>query len=116
MARVDRRWKTQWDKANPILGNGEIGQDIGSGRIKIGDGVRRWIELSFLPSTTVVDGNADLTGYATEEYVNDAISGIAPPDLSNLATKKYVDDAVAANAGSGGGNIAEDTDGVPYYT
>lgn len=40
------------------------------------------------------DINVDLTGYATEQYVQDEIAKIPETDLSNYATKKYVDDAV----------------------
>lgn len=38
----------------------------------------------------------DLTGYATEKYVDDAIKEIPQPDLSGYATETYVDNAVAA--------------------
>lgn len=52
----------------------------------------------------------DLTGYATETYVNDAIAAIPKTDLTGYATEKYVDDAVAAAI-----NIPE-TDLSDYYT
>lgn len=44
------------------------------------------------------DINVDLTGYATEEYVQEQIAGIEIPetDLTGYATEKYVDEAVAA--------------------
>ena len=35
----------------------------------------------------------DMTGYATEEYVNEAVSNVKP-DLTGLATEAYVDEAV----------------------
>ena len=38
----------------------------------------------------------DLTGYATEDYVKEAIDAIPEVDLEDYATEKYVDDAVAA--------------------
>lgn len=43
-------------------------------------------------------GNVDLTGYATEEYVDKAIAGIKipEPDLSAYATKKELEEALAA--------------------
>jgi hypothetical protein len=37
-----------------------------------------------------------LDGYATEEYVTDAIAAIPAPDYTGLATEKYVDDAIEA--------------------
>jgi hypothetical protein len=36
-----------------------------------------------------------LDGYATEDYVDNVISGIPVPDYSGLATEQYVDDAIA---------------------
>lgn len=44
------------------------------------------------------DIKVDLTGYATEEYVQEQIEGIEIPetDLTGYATEKYVDEAVAA--------------------
>jgi hypothetical protein len=51
----------------------------------------------------------DLTGYATEDYVDDAIAAIPETDLTGYATEKYVDDAVAAI------DIPE-TDLSDYYT
>lgn len=51
----------------------------------------------------------DFTGYATEQYVDDAIAAIPKTDLTGYATEKYVDDAVAAI------DIPE-TDLSDYYT
>lgn len=60
------------------------------------------------PAGIVVDDsgnlNIDLTGYATEDYVDNK--------LTNYATKSYVDNAVA-NAGGGGGSAPDMTN---YYT
>lgn len=51
----------------------------------------------------------DFTGYATEQYVDEAIAAIPKTDLTGYATEKYVDDAVAAI------DIPE-TDLSGYYT
>lgn len=51
----------------------------------------------------------DFTGYATEQYVDEAIAAIPQTDLTGYATEKYVDDAVAAI------DIPE-TDLSDYYT
>lgn len=53
----------------------------------------------------------DLTGLATETYVNDAIAAIPPVDLSALATTTYVDDAIDTVMGS----IPADVDLTPYF-
>jgi hypothetical protein len=38
----------------------------------------------------------DLTGYATETYVDDSIAAIPPTDFTGYATETYVDDSIAA--------------------
>lgn len=62
------------------------------------------------PAGVVVDSggnlNIDLTGYATENYVDNK--------LTNYATKTYVDNAVANAGGGGGGGSAADM--TNYYT
>jgi hypothetical protein len=53
-------------------------------------------DLTGLATETYVDdaiAAADLTGLATETYVDDAIAAV---DLTGLATETYVDDAIAA--------------------
>ncbi|MEN9946981.1 MAG: hypothetical protein RLZZ293_1367 [Pseudomonadota bacterium] len=45
--------------------------------------------------TAVANVSVDLTGYATETFVNNQISAIPPTDLTNYTTKSYVDTAVA---------------------
>lgn len=39
-----------WEAKNPRLGEGEWGYEIGTGRYKVGDGVRRWKELPYFVS------------------------------------------------------------------
>jgi hypothetical protein len=84
-----------WENVNPILSSGELGVDLTSKKIKLGDGSTQWNELDYLTNDAVVD----LTGYATEEYVDQAIAAIdipEPTDLTGYATEEYVDQAIAA--------------------
>lgn len=37
----------QWSTANPILSEGEMGFETDTNKIKIGDGVKRWVQLSY---------------------------------------------------------------------
>ena len=46
--QVRRGTTEQWAIANPILEEGEIGFDIALNKIKIGDGVRRYLDLPFI--------------------------------------------------------------------
>lgn len=49
-----------------------------------------WVESSSGGQETSLDG------YATEQYVDDAIAAIPAPDFTGYATETYVDDAIAA--------------------
>jgi len=72
----------QWTTVNPTLAEGEIGVETDTNNFKIGNGVDDWSTLGYATSS------ADLTGYATESYVDDAIEsvvGLAPESLDTLA-------------------------------
>ncbi len=47
MATIRRRWSREWLKYDTVLGDGEMGQDIGSGKIKVGDGTTPWSRLGW---------------------------------------------------------------------
>jgi hypothetical protein len=57
----------QWANANPVLAQGELGIEIDTGRIKIGDGVTKWNQLKYErpietesnTANTLVKRNAD---------------------------------------------------------
>jgi hypothetical protein len=54
--------------------------------------VNRW----FYEQLESIPEDVDLTGYATETYVDDSISAIPPADLTGYATETYVDDSISA--------------------
>lgn len=56
-----------------------------------------WVKQS-VASTSSSGESVDLTGYATEDYVDSAVGAIVVPSIEGLATEKYVDSAI--------GNIA----------
>lgn len=70
-----------WTAANPILAQGEIGVDLTNKKIKIGDGTAEWNDLTYWD-----DKETDFEGYATEQYVDDAVGEIVIPDVSNFIT------------------------------
>ena len=43
-----------WQAKNPLLGEGEWGYEIGTGRYKVGDGVQRWNDLSYFVNEDAV--------------------------------------------------------------
>jgi uncharacterized protein YoxC len=75
----------QWTDANPRLAAGEIGFETDTGKFKVGDDVNFWDDLAYFVNTDDLEG--ELGAYATEEFVNDAVSGIldgAPGVLDTL--------------------------------
>lgn len=75
-----------WSAINPKLSKGELGIEIDTNLIKIGDGVKTWSELPYF--------TGDLTNYYTKSEVENLINNIDIPevDLSGYYTKKEVDD------------------------
>ena len=75
----------QWTIADPVLAAGEIGFESDTNKIKVGDGVNQWSDIAYFVN---VDGlSGELGDYATEEFVNNAIStvvGGAPELLDTL--------------------------------
>jgi hypothetical protein len=75
----------QWTTANPVLGAGEIGFETDTGKFKVGDNVNTWVNLAYFVNADDLSGELD--DYATQTYVNDAISdvvGLAPETLDTL--------------------------------
>jgi hypothetical protein len=83
--QLRRDTTTNWTTSNPVLSAGEIGVDLTTGQIKIGNGTSTWNQLSYYAG-----GNIDLTDYATESYVNEAVAAIVIPDVSNFITAEDV--------------------------
>jgi prefoldin subunit 5 len=75
----------QWTTANPVLGAGEIGFETDTGKFKVGDNANTWANLAYFVNSDDLSGELD--DYATQTYVNDAISdvvGLAPETLDTL--------------------------------
>lgn len=83
--QLRRDTESAWAAANPVLAQGEIGIDLTNRKIKIGDGSTAWNTLVYWD-----DGETDLAGYATEQYVDQAIGAITIPDVSNFITAEAI--------------------------
>lgn len=99
LVQVRRGLKTEWQFANPVLANGEIGFEIDSNRIKIGNNISNWNELNYIGLSENIIQIKNDNGYAL--YTGQAVyfSGYDPsldiplvsPYISNntISEKKF---------------------------
>ena len=67
-----KSWATKF--AAYVLAPGEMGLEKDTGRIKFGDGVRKWSELLYSDSTEIVDDIDVITSENQDAYANKAVS------------------------------------------
>lgn len=60
---VKRAPKEDWESVNPILKPGEPGCELGSQRLKLGDGVTPWNSLPYVGSYNGPTADTDLSEY-----------------------------------------------------
>lgn len=76
---------TAWSTANPVLMKGEIGIETDTNKFKIGDGVKHWIELSYVGTQVEVTGEGEvITGASVS----------ADGTLTLTRGKLYLDDVL----------------------
>lgn len=69
----------EWSTKNPRLGQGEWGYEIGTGRYKIGDGVRNWLDLPYFVDEKSMKEYVD----AEVAALAGTVSGVTQQDLTN---------------------------------
>lgn len=69
---------TQWESENPLLLAGELGIELDTRRIKIGDGENRWLNLPYLT----------LSPY--DVAVNEGFEGTVQEWLESLKSKEIL--------------------------
>ena len=101
-----------WITRNPVLAEGEYGLEQNTFLIKIGDGIRNWVNLPYLNklSSSYFKQDTDGTITFSDSFINiiQALEAAAGQAITNLTitdspvndtdvpNKKYVDDAIAA--------------------
>ena len=72
--QMRRGTSTQWNNADPILNEGEIGYNSTLGQIKIGDGTSQWSALTYLATESEL--NSSLANYIelTEKGAGDGVA------------------------------------------
>ena len=78
--RPRRGIQLEWELKNPKLGQGEMGYEIGTGRYKIGDGVRRWKDLPYFENWEAVQSQI---GAAVTDTLDETYRGPQGPAGAN---------------------------------
>jgi len=91
--QIRRGTAASWTSTNAILSEGELGYELDTGKLKIGNGNDEWIDLDYFADVAGFTGNyEDLIGAPTNlsEFVNDsefitlADVPAIPTDISDL--------------------------------
>jgi hypothetical protein len=63
--RVRRDTASNWDTADPVLALGEIGYDVTNDKMKVGNGIATWSNLTYLNAdpSIHVHGMSDLSDF-----------------------------------------------------
>ena len=86
--QMRRGTSSEWNDADPILNEGEIGYNTTLGQIKVGDGSTIWSELTYLATESEL--NTSLEGYIAISEKG-AIDGVAELDSNkNVLTRESV--------------------------
>lgn len=54
--QIRKGTKNEWEAANPLLESGEIGAELDTGRLKVGNGTQRWLDLAYADGDKRIDG------------------------------------------------------------
>ncbi len=70
-----RDTESGWATKNPILGPGELGYEIGTGRLKVGDGVTAWNSLPYYVgngsgANGILDGGIPSSTYTDQAEID----------------------------------------------
>lgn len=86
--QMRRGTSSEWNDADPILNEGEIGYNTTLSQLKVGDGSTIWSELTYLATESEL--NTSLAGYV-EITEKGAVNGVAELDANkNVLTRESV--------------------------
>jgi hypothetical protein len=70
---------SDWATKNPRLREGEMGVELGTNRYKLGDGVRKWLDLPYFTNEEVIKEYID----AEIAELAGSVSGVTEQELTN---------------------------------
>ena len=88
--QIRRDLAIDWFDTNPVLASGELGYEVDTGKLKIGDGITLWNDLAYFDDQVTV--YSDITGAPTllSEFTNDVgyitLSDLPDPYVLPTAT------------------------------
>ena len=111
--QLRRGGSQEWRNANPVLAQGEIGIDLDSGRIKIGDGTTAWNSLAYErpvesvanTANSLVQRDADgnfAAGVVTATLIGNASTASR---LTNIRQFQLTQDVIASGVFDGSSNL-----------
>lgn len=100
--QLKRGASSQWFTKNPILKSGELGVEIDTKKIKLGNGISRWNTLSYI---NVVPSDLENT---LDSYIDSSEKG-NPGGVATLNSQGYIPDSQIPSG------IARDTEIITSY-
>jgi len=98
-----------WTAANPVLEIGELGFEVDTNKIKIGDGQKTWSQLSYIGGATLNPSQQRVAA----EFFNSQTAVTEGVDRTPFAGKIYIADP--AIVGSNGSNIEDAAAGDLWF-
>lgn len=69
----------RWEEVNPVLAEGEPGYEKDTGKLKLGDGTARWMDLNYIQS-----GDLPLLSQELQDHINSLLPHIVYDDGPSL--------------------------------
>ena len=104
--QLRRDTTANWTSSNPILSQGEMGYELGTGKMKIGDGILHWNDLGYSIGSTGPTGSTGVTGPTG----NTGATGPTGPTGGLAVDVTYVADSISLDPSYGsylGGAVAD---------
>jgi hypothetical protein len=110
--QIRRDLAANWTTADPTLSQGELGYELDTGKLKVGNGIDSWVDLNYFDDQSFSGSYNDLTdvpfsdpptvsdiaGAASETYVNDAITALKAGASTALDTLNELASALGNDA------------------
>jgi hypothetical protein len=115
MGDIRSKSRYDWQRLNPVLRKGEPGYDWNAGKIKIGDGRRRWNELPYITDLVGVSEQNLLLVHNKGTYSTLTTLSAGDSDFGSVEVTPD-SDTPTTDGGSGGGSNPGGSTGGPTPT